>query len=169
LHSRCAVIDFTIQGKDKEAMVVQAFRRMVQILTAESVTFDKNALAAMIGLHFPDMRRLLNELQRKGTSGDITAASIVNDGETNITALVGFLKDKNFKELRRWTATTPSLDIGHVSHELYDRMYDICQHDDMPQLITILADYMYKDAFVSDKEINIMAMFCELLASVRFK
>ena len=169
LHSRCAVVDFTISKDERELMIVKLYKRVTAILAAEGVEFDKRAVGTMISKFFPDMRRLLNEMQRKGVSGEINAGSLGGTVESDLAELVKHLKDKNFREVRKWCATTPNLDISYISRELYSSMYDICVHEDMPNLILLLAQYQYRNAFVADKEINIMAMFVEIMTEVRFK
>lgn len=169
LHSRCAVVDFTISKDERELMIVKLYKRVTAILAAEGVEFDKRAVATMISKFFPDMRRLLNEMQRKGVSGEINAGSLGGTVESDLAELVKHLKDKNFREVRKWCATTSNLDISYISRELYSSMYDICVHEDMPNLILLLAQYQYRNAFVADKEINIMAMFVEIMTEVRFK
>lgn len=168
IHSRCAVIDFTIPKDERQTLIIELFKRISMILDAEGVKYDKRALVTMVGKFFPDMRRLLNELQRKGTDG-IDSGSLDGAVESDLADLVKNLKSKNFKEVRKWTATTPNLDIGYISRQLYDNMYELCVHEDMPNLIMLLAEYQYKNAFVGDKEINVMAMLVEIMAAVRFK
>lgn len=168
IHSRCAVIDFTIPKDERQSLIIALFKRIGTILDAEGVKYDKRALVTMVGKFFPDMRRLLNELQRKGTDG-IDSGSLDGAVESDLADLVKNLKSKNFKEVRKWVATTPNLDIGYISRQLYDNMYELCVHEDMPNLIMLLAEYQYKNAFVADKEINVMAMLVEIMAAVRFK
>lgn len=168
IHSRCAVIDFTIPKDERQTLIIALFKRISMILDAEGVKYDKRALVTMVGKFFPDMRRLLNELQRKGVDG-IDSGSLDGAVESDLADLVKNLKSKNFKEVRKWVATTPNLDIGYISRQLYDNMYELCVHEDMPNLIMLLAEYQYKNAFVADKEINVMAMLVEIMAAVRFK
>lgn len=169
LHSRCAVIDFAIPKDERQDLILQLFKRISTILETEEVSYDKKVLVTMVGKFFPDMRRLLNELQRKGVNGEIDAGSLVGSGVDDIAELVGYLKDKNFREMRKWVGSTTNLDISYISRSLYDKMYDICQPDSMPNLILLIADYQYKDAHVADKEINIVAMLTELMMNVEFK
>ena len=168
IHSRCAVIDFTIPKAERQTLIIELFKRISMILDTEGVTYDKRALVTMVGKFFPDMRRLLNELQRKGTDG-IDAGSLEGAVESDLAELVKHLKGKNFRDVRKWVATTPNLDIAYIARQLYDNMYELCVHEDMPNLIMLLAEYQYKNAFVADKEINIMAMLVEVMAAVRFK
>ena len=169
IHSRCAVVDYTIPAKEREAMILGLFKRVRTILDAEGVTYDVKALGAMVAKYFPDMRRLLNELQRRGTVGAIDATVLEDASNGDMDTLISYLKDKNFRETRKWVATTPNLELSAICREMYNRLYDICIPDDMPQLILLMGEYQYKDAFVSDKEINCMAFLTEVMSSVQFK
>ena len=169
IHSRCAVVDYTVQAKDKESMIVALFKRVRVILDAEGVKYEAKALGAMVTKFFPDMRRLLNELQRRSSVGSIDAETISNDSSGDIDSLIGFLKDKSFRDIRKWVATSPNLEMSSICRELYTRMYEICEQEDMPQMVLLMADYQYRDAFCSDKEINCMALLTEFILSIRFK
>lgn len=169
LHSRCAVVDFGIPKTERQNLIIQLYKRVADILDKESVVYDKQALVSMVGQYFPDMRRLLNELQRRGVTGEINSGSLSGGSMDEIGELLGHLKDKNFREMRKWVGSTTNLDISHISRVLYDRMYDICKPESMPNLILLIADYQYKDAHVADKEINIAAMLTEIMMSVEFK
>lgn len=169
LHSRSAVVDFTIPKDERQELIVKLYKRVSLILTDEGVAFDKSALVTMVSKYFPDMRRLLNELQRKSTNGEINAGSLTGSVESDLAELLKYLKDKNFRDVRKWVATTPNLDMAYVCRELYDSMYDVCVHEDMPTLILLMAQYQYRNAFVADKEINMMALLVEIMSEVRFK
>ncbi len=169
IHSRSAVVDYTIPVKESEPLIPALFKRVKTILDNEKIEYDNKALAAMVAKFFPDMRRLLNELQRRGTNGAIGADALDNDAGGDIDTLVGYLKDKSFRDVRKWVATTPNLDLPAICRELYNRMYELCVPNDMPQLVLFLSEYQYKAAFVSDQEINTMALMVEIMMQVNFK
>ena len=169
IHSRSAVVDYTIPVKEREPLILALFKRVKTILDNEKIEYDNKALAAMVAKFFPDMRRLLNELQRRGTNGAIGADALDNDAGGDIDTLVGYLKDKSFRDVRKWVATTPNLDLPAICRELYNRMYELCVPNDMPQLVLFLSEYQYKAAFVSDQEINTMALMVEIMMQVNFK
>lgn len=169
IHSRSAVVDYTIPVKEREPLILALFKRVKTILDNEKIEYDNKALAAMVAKFFPDMRRLLNELQRRGTNGAIGADALDNEAGGDIDTLVGYLKDKSFRDVRKWVATTPNLDLPAICRELYNRMYELCVPNDMPQLVLFLSEYQYKAAFVSDQEINTMALMVEIMMQVNFK
>lgn len=169
IHSRSAVVDYTIPVKEREPLILALFKRVKTILDNEKIEYDNKALAAMVAKFFPDMRRLLNELQRRGTNGAIGADALDNEAGGDIDTLVGYLKDKSFRDVRKWVATTPNLDLPAICRELYNRMYELCVPNDMPQLVLFLSEYQYRSSFVADQEINTMAMMTQIMMDVRFK
>lgn len=168
LHSRCAVIDFKITGSDKKEVAALFFKRVIGILNNEGVEFDKKVVAELVQKHFPDYRRVINELQRYSVSGKIDSGIFVNIGAESYRTLFNLLKEKNFTEVRKWVGMNSDGDSVKIFREIYDHASDIVDKPSLPNLVLLLADYQYKDAFVSDKEINIMACLTEIMATVKF-
>lgn len=170
LHSRCAVIDFTLKAPEKAGMAGQFFKRVSQILTEEAVTFDPKVIAEVVKKHFPDFRRVLNELQRYASNDNrtIDTGILAQIGDISLSEVVKFLKEKDFGSLRKWVASN-DIDPATLYRRLYDSMYDTLQPQSIPQAVIILADYQYKHAFVADAEINTVACLTELMVSVEFK
>ena len=170
IHSRCSVIDFTLRKEEKPVMAGMFFRRLKDILDQEGITYDKNALAKIVEKFFPDYRRTLNELQRFAGSGAIDAGVVaqISDLKT-IADLVGYLKDKNFGEMRKWVTFNGDVDPSRIFRKIYDGMYDYLQPQSIPQCVVILAKYQYQAAFVSDAEINMVACLTEIMCDCEFK
>jgi DNA polymerase III delta prime subunit len=169
LHSRCAVIEFKIDNKDKPKIAAAFYRRVIDILSFENVTADGKVVAELITKHFPDNRRILNELQRYSVSGKIDTGILVNLGEESYNDLIKNLKTKNFTEVRKWVGQNSDVDTTELFRKLYDKSVEVVQQSSIPQLVLILAEYQYKAAFVADKEINNMAALTEIMAQVVFK
>lgn len=169
LHSRCSVVEFKIDNKEKPKIAAAFYRRVIDILSFENVQADGKVVAELITKHFPDNRRILNELQRYSVSGKIDAGLLVNLGEESYNDLIKNLKSKNFTEVRKWIGQNSDVDTTEVFRRLYDKAVDIVEQGSIPQLVLILADYQYKAAFVADKEINIMAALTEIMAQLKFK
>ena len=167
LHSRCAVVEFKILSKDKPKIASQFFKRISDILTSENVEFDPKVVAKVVEKHFPDYRRVLNELQRYSAAGKIDEGIFVNLGESNMSELVESLKEKDFKKMRSWVANNLDNDPVSLIRKIYD--YILPQVNTVPQMVLILADYQYKSAFVADQEINLVACLTEIMATVEFK
>jgi DNA polymerase III delta prime subunit len=169
LHSRCAVIDFKIDNKDKQETMGAFFKRAVQILKQENIDFDSKVVAEVVAKHFPDYRRVLNELQRYSVSGKIDTGILVNVGEESYKELMKNLRDKNFTEVRKWVGKNSDMDSVGLFRELYDNASTLLDPQSIPQMVITLADYQYKAAFVADHELNTMAALTEIMANCKFK
>lgn len=168
LHSRCAVVDFTLKNEDKTKMATQFFKRIQLILQSEKVEYEDMVIAELIKKHFPDFRRILNELQRYSQFGKIDVGILSHIGEVSIAEIIKHLKNKDFGAIRKWVATA-DFDAATLYRKLYDNLYDVLQPQSIPQAVIILADYQYKQAFVADVEINTVACLTEIMVSVEFK
>jgi DNA polymerase III delta prime subunit len=165
LHSRCSVIEFKINGKDKASMASQLFKRVKAILSDENVSYDQKTLAELITLYFPDFRRVINELQRYSATGSIDSGILANHS-SNIADLVGILKSKKFVDMRKWIADHKDMDTAQLYRQLYDNASQYVKPQSIPQLVVTLADYQYKAAFVADHEINNVACMTELMMEI---
>ena len=165
LHSRCSVIEFKINGKDKASMASQLFKRVKAILSDENVSYDQKTLAELITLYFPDFRRVINELQRYSATGSIDSGILANHS-SNIQDLVDILKNKKFVDMRKWIADHKDMDSAQLYRQLYDNASQYVKPQSIPQLVVTLADYQYKAAFVADHEINNVACMTELMMEV---
>lgn len=169
LHSRCAVIEFKIDNTEKPKVAAQFFKRALMILKTEGIEHDPKVVAELISKHFPDYRRVLNELQRYSVSGKIDSGVLVNVGEESYAALVKSLKAKAFNEVRTWVGKNSDIESTELFRKLYDKSIDLMEPASVPQLVLILAEYQFKAAFVADREINTMAALTEIMAQVKFK
>jgi DNA polymerase III delta prime subunit len=168
LHSRCAVIDFSLKNGEKDKMAAQFFKRIQTVLQSESVEFDKNVIAELIKKHFPDFRRVLNELQRYSQFGAIDTGILSQIGDVSLSEIIKHIKEKDFGAIRKWVATS-DVDSTTLYRKVYDALYDTLKPQSIPQAVLILADYQYKSAFVADQEINTVACLTELMVNCDFK
>jgi DNA polymerase III delta prime subunit len=169
IHSRCAVIEFKIDNKEKQEIAAAFFKRATAILKQENIDFDPKVVAELVTKHFPDYRRILNELQRYSVSGKIDSGILVNMSQESFKGLIKLMKDKDFTEVRKWVAKNSDADTTALFRELYDTASANMDANSIPPMILILADYQYKAAFVADHELNIMAALTEILAQCKFK
>jgi len=169
LHSRCAVIEFKFAKKDIPGMAMQLMKRVVSILDTEKVVYDKQVVAEMIKLHFPDMRRILNELQRYSATGKIDSGIFVNVTDESYKALIGFMKDKDFTSVRKWVGENSDTDTTQLFRKFYESTNGYVDKSSIPQLVLHIAKYQYQAAFVADPEINITAFLTEVMADCQFK
>tara|TARA_B100000676_G_scaffold306214_1_gene361997 strand:+ start:492 stop:1430 length:939 start_codon:yes stop_codon:yes gene_type:complete len=168
LHSRCGVYEFNIG--DKATLCGEFMTRCQLILIDEGIVCaDNQVLADIIMKHFPDWRRVLNELQRFGiANGSIDKSILVNISDTNYDNLFTHLKNKDFKKMRNWVVNNIDTDASAIFRAIYDRMSDKVSPQSIPQLVLILADYQYKNAFVADHELNVVACLTEVMSDVQF-
>jgi len=169
LHSRFSNIEFRINPKDKPKLASQLFSRATHILKEQNVDFEEKVLAELIKKHFPDFRKLINELQRYSVSGTIDAGILVNVSDENLKTLVTHLKGKEFSDMRKWVVNNLDNDPVKIFRKIYDNMYESLEPETIPHAVLIIADYQYKSAFVADQEINLVACLTELMSQVKFK
>ena len=168
IHSRCTVIDFRLNGQ-KAKMAAQFFKRVEWILEQEGVTYDKEVVAAVITKHFPDNRRILNELQRYAVSGTIDKGILSSVSDIQLSELIKALKEKDFASARKWVTNNLDNDPARIFRKLYDGLYESLKPQSVPQLVLILARYQYQAAFVADAEINLIACLTEIMVDCEFK
>jgi DNA polymerase III delta prime subunit len=167
LHSRCSIYEFNLGNK---AVMAQAFMTRLQfILNSESIIYDDAVIAELIMKYIPDWRRVINECQRYGMSGHIDTGILVTLSETSINGLMQDLKSKNFKKMRKWVTDNIDVESAKMFRMIYDNMSDYVEPSSIPQLVLILADYSYKDSFVADHELNVVACMTEIMSSIKFK
>jgi len=169
LHSRCSVVEFNISKKDMPQLCGSFLKRVKNILDEEGVTYDEPVIAELIMKHMPDWRRVLNELQRYSVSGNIDTGILVSLSEVSMGNLMSAMKDKNFKQMRQWVTDNIDQEPAALFRKIYDNMYEYVQPQSIPQLVLILADYQYKNSFVADHELNMVACCTEIMAGVEFK
>jgi DNA polymerase III delta prime subunit len=168
IHSRCAVIDFALKKDEKPDIASQFMIRCGDILTEEGVKYDKRVVAELINKHFPDFRRVINELQRYSTSSEINSGVLAIIGELNLNQLISALRNKNFHDMRQWVSSNVDNDPTTIYRKIYDKLYEVLEKSSIPQAVLIIADYQYKSAFVADQEINLVACLIELMAECEF-
>ena len=169
LHSRCAVIEFAIKGKEKQEIAAQFFNRINGILDSERVQSDKKVLAELINKHFPDWRRVLNECQRYSVGGKIDSGILAHFSDVKVNDLIKNLKDKNFPEVRKWCVNNLDNDPSVLLRRIYDNLYSSLVPATIPAAVLILAKYQYQIAFVADQEINLLACLTEIMVECEFK
>jgi DNA polymerase III delta prime subunit len=168
LHSRCAVIDFTIKGKQKVQLAGSFFKRLQNILDVENIEYDQKVVAELISKHFPDFRRVLNECQRYSTSGRIDAGILASFSDVSVNDLITYLKDKNFGEVRKWVVSNLDNDSSVILRRIYDVLYDVLVPASIPSAVLVIAKYQYQIGFVADQEINLLAALTELMCECQF-
>ena len=169
LHSRCAVVEFGIKGKQKQEIAAQFFQRLNGILDGERIQTDKKVLAELINKHFPDWRRVLNECQRYSVSGKIDSGILAHFSDVKVNDLIKNLKEKDFPQVRKWCVDNLDNDPAVLLRRIYDNLYTSLVPATIPSAVLILAKYQYQIAFVADQEINLLACLTEIMVDCEFK
>jgi hypothetical protein len=163
------VIDFVIPKAENVKLAEQFFNRVMVILNDNDIKFSKKVVAELISSHFPDWRKVLNNLQRYSLSGEIDAGILVNLGDKNIKDLIGMMKNKEFTNVRKWVVDNLDNDSDKLFRAVYDNLYDYIDPSSIPHVVVALGEYQYKAAFVADLEINMMACLTEIMGRTKFK
>jgi len=169
LHSRCAVIEFGIKGKERQGIAANFFKRIKTILDTEGIKYDNKVLVELINKHFPDWRRVLNEIQRYSSGGAIDAGILATFSDVKVNNLIQNLKQKNFPEVRKWVVDNLDNDSGVLMRRIYDALYTSLANSSIPAAVLIIAKYQYQIAFVADQEINMLACLTEIMVECEFK
>jgi len=169
LHSRCAVVDFSIRGKEKQQIAASFFQRLNFILEQERIETDKKVLVELINKHFPDWRRVLNECQRYSVSGKIDSGILAAFSDVAVDDLIKNLKVKNFPEVRKWVNSNMDNDTSVLFRRIYDSLYESLVPNTIPAAVLVIAKYQYQMAFVADQEINMLACLTEIMVECEFK
>jgi DNA polymerase III delta prime subunit len=169
IHSRCTVINFQIQNKDKEQLAGLFHKRLCTILEQEHIDFDPKVVAELIIKYYPDFRRTINELQRYSVSGKIDTGILVTISEANLQSLSKALKNKHFGDMRKWVVDNIDQDPAGLFKDLYSNFYNTMKPESIPPMVILLAEYQYKNAFVADPELNMVACLTEIMGECKFK
>jgi DNA polymerase III delta prime subunit len=169
LHSRCAVIEFSVNAKHKPQLQSEFFGRLNTILDTERCESDKSVLIQLINKHFPDWRRILNECQRYSAGGKIDAGILAHFSDVKVNDLIKHLKEKNFTDVRKWVVSNLDNDPGVILRRIYESLYSSMDSSSIPAAVLIIAKYQYQIAFVADQEINLLACLTEIMVECEFK
>lgn len=168
LHSRCTGIDFTVPSSEKAALAAKMMKRVENILDSEKIPYDKNVVVNLIKKHFPDLRRIINELQKYSSSGKIDVGILTQGSSESFKELLSFMKKKDFSSCRKWVMQNVDLNTSEFYRKLYDELYSALKQSSLPQAILIIAEYQHKAAFAMDQEINTMALVVQLMLDCEF-
>ena len=168
LHSRCQTIDFRINKEEKLNVGSNFGKRLYTILDQEKVDYDKKVVAEVLMKHFPDYRRVLNELQKYSKYGNIDSGILSQVSDIDLSELMNHMKDKKFNEVRKWVVNNLDNDPQKIYRKIYDVAEKYVQTTSIPQLVLILADSQYKSAFAADHELNLVACLVEIMVECQF-
>jgi len=168
LHSRCTGVDFSIPNSEKAAIATRILQRIESILNFENVPYEKQVLANVVKKYFPDIRRIINELQKYSSSGKIDVGVLGQNSSDSFKELLGYMKTKDFASCRKWVIQNIDLNTSEFFKRLYNELYTALKPSSIPAAILIIAEYQYKSAFAADHEINTMAMLVQIMMDCEF-
>jgi len=161
LQSRC-------QSLNIKPVVELAVKRCYNILKDENVKVpeeQKKKFVQLVKRHFPDLRKTINELQKNVIDSELCITSIVSDNEL-LEAVYKKIASKQCLEARRYLIENEDRFQGDYDTLLSNYLNFIysANVDDIKkkEMIAIIADHLYKSAFVVDKEINAFACLVNL-------
>lgn len=169
LHSRCGVYEFNTTKETLAKLCGKFFSRLQSILDAEGVTYNEKDLAELVKHHAPDWRRILNEAQRLSMTGTLELGSVARTDSEEMQKLMTILREKKFNSMRTWVANNIDADTSAIFSDFYRMANTYVKDSSIPNLVVLLNQYQYNDAFVADHELNLVACFTEVIASVEFK
>jgi replication factor C small subunit len=168
IHSRASSIHFKIPAKEKPKLAAEFFQRLMLILSNEQISYEKKVLIELVQKYFPDFRRTLHELQRYTSSGELQINALASSVNVNVSQLLSYMKECDFKEVRKWAALNSNDDMTGIFRQLYDELPKVLVPNTIPSSIILLAEYQYKSNFVVDQEINLLACLTELMGECKF-
>lgn len=168
LQSRCSIIDFKINKKDIPKLASCFFKKIQTILDKEKIEYDKNVIVELINIHFPDWRRIINEIQRYSAIGKIDSGILINLQDISLKELISLIKNKNYSGMRNWVYSNSDMDINELYRKFYDQAYDIIDKDSVPILVMTIAKYQYQQSFAANPDINFMAFLTEIMVECNF-
>tara|TARA_B100000073_G_scaffold44255_1_gene32927 strand:+ start:14 stop:958 length:945 start_codon:yes stop_codon:yes gene_type:complete len=164
IQSRCQ--SFQIIPPDRKQVAVH----LNSILTKEGVKSDIEDIVTIVNSGFPDLRRVINGAQRQVVNGELVideGMSIQNDYKVKVLEILKTQDKKNsFKNIRQVLADSKVTDFSDLFRLLFDTVDD-WGRGHVAECILILSQYQQSDAVVVDKEINIMAMFIEIIGKIK--
>lgn len=169
LHSRCTVIQFAIPAEEKKKLMLATTDRLMAILKEEQIQAEEKLVIQLVKRYWPDMRRMLNEMQRACASGVLTPAVLGQSADVEFGPLWDALKTRNYGQARQWIGQNADIDSPRFYRAVFDWLHDAAKPQTLPASIVLLADYQYRAAFVADQHVHLSALCLELMNAVEWK
>jgi DNA polymerase III delta prime subunit len=169
LHSRAPVIEFVIPKDEKNDLQKQFLKRLRMMLDTEGIAYEPQVLAQLIVKYWPDMRRVINELQKYSKQVkriDSGIMELIQDAP--VADLYKAIQARNFKVMREWCAVNNDNDSVRVMRKIYDTMYNVFEKECIPDVVLLIGNYQYQAAFVQDHEVHLAAFLTELMQIAKF-
>ena len=160
IQSRCQT--YKIIPPSKKEVAVHA----KTILEKENISFDLDDLALVVTAGYPDLRKVINELQRMSINGKLT---VDKDGmihnEFKLQFLDAIRNGESIGTIRKMVADSNFTEYTELYRLLYDEVESFGV-DKMPEIIADISKGSYQDVLVVDKEINFIATVSNILGRI---
>ena len=164
IQSRCQ--SFQIIPPDRK----QVAQHLANILNNENVQYDIKDIATIVNGGYPDIRRVINGAQRQVVNGKLVIDENTitqNDYKLQVLEILKKQdKKSSFQSIRQLLADSKVTDFSDLYKLMFDTIDDWGQGH-IAECILILSKYQQSDAVVVDKEINVMAMFVEIIGTIK--
>lgn len=167
-NSRTTNIDFVIPKSEKVKLCEELLARLKNIMEQEKIEYDPLSLAQLIKSYFPDIRRILNEIQK--FSSNTEKKLIVKIVNSDYTKLFSILKTKNFNNIRKWVEDNKDYqDFPTLISDIWENVDKYIEAKSIPSFIMICSDYQDKFARAINSTIHLMAFLIEISSELTFK
>jgi len=165
IRSRCSIIDFKLDKKDKVDMASQFAKRLFKILDAENIEYEKQAVIELVMKKAPDYRSIFSAVQMYSAGGKIDSGILLSLSDETFNVLTTALKEKKFGTIRKWVADNSDIEPVQLYRRFYDTASEKLVPKSIPELILQLGDFQYKSYFAVDQEINQMAFLTSIMVN----
>ena len=167
-HKIIPAVQSRCQSLDIKPIVELSVKRCYNILKNENIKVpeeQKKKFVQLVKRHFPDLRKTINELQKNIIDSELCIISVTGDNEL-LEAIYKKITSKNSLEARKYLIENEDRFQGDYDTLLgnYLNFIYTANIEDLKkkEMIAIIADHLYKSAFVVDKEINAFACLVNL-------
>lgn len=159
------VQNITIEKHDREAYMT----RVINVLLAEEVDLSSedsiNLVDKYINATYPDFRKTLNTLQSSIVDGKLLKLEDSVDSTANYRALIiDALQNGSIREMRELIVQNVPEDEMDGFFTFLSQNVNMFTSDEITRMkiIVKIRDAMVKQASVSDRELNLSALLCEI-------
>ena len=167
IQSRCQVFQIIPPNKKDVA------ERIVKILINENITYDIKDVATLVNEGYPDIRKIINLCQQHSSNGELVIPKGISDRGSYALQCIDILKNEKspkecFTRIRQVIADSKIRDFADLYRVLYDEI-DSYGNGHIGPIILLIAEYQYKDSFSVNKDINVAAMFGQIIGELNKK
>jgi len=165
LKSRCQQIDFNMMDiKSQEECKPLVAKRLLGILKNEKVECKPETVKKIVDTFYPDVRRMINLLQQYSKKSGMIDSGIFNVEKVD-TEFYEMIMNKKLTDARKYVIER-NYNHDEMYRNLFDNLVPLLAKPKQAPCILVIAEYMYRNAFVVDKEINFTACLIEIMGNI---